>query len=90
MNDLPSISRESDGYMKSFKVDQPTEYLEFLSKYNFVILQILSEEEADATVSELFEKVAPNVKMDDPTTWENDSWSATCSLHSLSPKIAVI
>jgi hypothetical protein len=100
MNNLPSISREDDGYLKSFTVDQKDEYLEFLSKYNFVILQILSEEEADATVSNLFDEVAPNVNVDDLATWENDYWSATCpaamsatlskSLHSLSPKTVAI
>ena len=69
-----SISRESDGYMKSFNVNQKDEYMEFLAKYNFVILQILSEEEANQTVSDFFENVAVNVDIYNSDTWENEYW----------------
>jgi hypothetical protein len=70
---LPTISRESDGYLQSFDVEDK-EYLKFLNKYNFVILKILSEKEADDTVEDFFKNVTPNVDKYDSSTWENQFW----------------
>ena len=74
MFNLPSLSREEDGFLKSFTINEKDEYTEFLKKYNFVILRILTEEEADESVDDFFNNVVPNVDRNDPSTWEQEFW----------------
>eukprot|EP01119_Soliformovum_irregulare_P023817 TRINITY_DN8400_c0_g1_i1.p1 TRINITY_DN8400_c0_g1~~TRINITY_DN8400_c0_g1_i1.p1 ORF type:complete len:373 (-),score=57.70 TRINITY_DN8400_c0_g1_i1:73-1191(-) len=77
--EIPSIRRDDEGYVESFKIDQTEAFLEFFDKYGFVVIdEIISSEDAKATVEEIWQMIeqsgAKTIKRDDPTTWTNDAW----------------
>lgn len=65
---------DDEGYVQSFKLDQVEEYIEFFKKYGFVVVDnVVSSEDADATVSDVWDQLEKEskgaVKRDDTTTW---------------------
>jgi len=73
-------------YVKSFTTEQVSEYKEFFNKFGFVIIrEILSKEEAAATVDDIWNYVETRgwlrskdeaeryskIKRNDPSTWDN-------------------
>lgn len=67
-NSLPLI----EGYVKTFKLtDNPKEMHEFFSHYKLIVFEnILSEEEIDLTIDNLWDNY-PDANRRDETTWHN-------------------
>jgi len=74
-----------DNYLLSFTPDEPEEYLGFLKKYGFVVIKVLSEEECEESIGELFadanlqaeeegRKQKKKVRRDEEESWESDNW----------------
>eukprot|EP00761_Pharyngomonas_kirbyi_P003690 gb/GECH01003694.1/.p1 GENE.gb/GECH01003694.1/~~gb/GECH01003694.1/.p1 ORF type:complete len:387 (+),score=91.42 gb/GECH01003694.1/:1-1161(+) len=65
---------------RSFNIEQTQEIKQFFEKYGFVVVDnVLSSEECDASIDEVWGEVADcdgNLKREDPDTWlEESNWS---------------
>eukprot|EP01116_Phalansterium_solitarium_P002614 TRINITY_DN12745_c0_g1_i1.p1 TRINITY_DN12745_c0_g1~~TRINITY_DN12745_c0_g1_i1.p1 ORF type:complete len:338 (-),score=52.75 TRINITY_DN12745_c0_g1_i1:173-1186(-) len=77
---------DRDGFLKSFDY-QDDDWLGYLNRWGFVVLQVLTESECDATVEALFEELnqqalatqATPLNLHDSTTWENENWPSPAS-----------
>src|SRR5690349_2985861 len=65
-----------DGYMLSFRSDQPDQYLPLFERHGFCVLQILNVSECTSSLLEMFsdfnhfatsDRVSP-IRLDDPST----------------------
>jgi hypothetical protein len=80
----PSVTRTS------FEPDQEAEYLQFFAANGFVVVRnVLTPQQIAQTIDEIWESTvligsAPHVKRHDPTTWEDDTWPASCDRGFLS------
>ena len=54
---IEKVPRDSDGYSVSFQVDDVANWKAFLDHYGYVVVKILSDQEADDTVKEFFSEV---------------------------------
>jgi len=83
---FPRYPETDDGYLESFSPDDSDKYLNYLNKYGFCIIKVLTIEQCDATIDELFNDInkrSPNdnnnkhkqkIDRHDPMTWETVNW----------------
>eukprot|EP01124_Arcella_intermedia_P032330 TRINITY_DN7517_c0_g1_i1.p1 TRINITY_DN7517_c0_g1~~TRINITY_DN7517_c0_g1_i1.p1 ORF type:complete len:397 (+),score=95.28 TRINITY_DN7517_c0_g1_i1:40-1230(+) len=82
---FPRYPEKEDGYLVSFHYTQAKEHQEMLSKYGFVVVQLLDAEQCDRTVGEFWEDANRRskdkkgdtyipIEKDKPWTWETPNW----------------
>lgn len=73
---------DDEGYMTTFEPDHSDEWLEFLSRYGFVVLDIFSPQQCERTIDEFWEQMrahrpqhaAQDLDRNDFRTWESENW----------------
>lgn len=78
MNDYPKPTLESDGYMKTFSIDENEAYQSFFDTYGFVVLRdVLSAAECDTSCDEIWDSLEaqePEIDRQNPLTWTERYW----------------
>jgi hypothetical protein len=70
---------DSDGYTKSFSIEETTAVLDFFQKYGFVVVRnvIDSESQIDDTIDEIWsilKVLNPIIDKNDSSTWDDKYW----------------
>ncbi|UJR29326.1 hypothetical protein I4U23_010538 [Adineta vaga] len=70
---------DSDGFTKSFSIEQTTEFVDFFQKYGFVVIRdiIDSKLQIEDTINEIWDLLRvlnPKINKNDSSTWENTYW----------------
>jgi len=90
---------DSEGYCKSFSLDEEQELLSFFDEFGFVVINnVLTKEEVEKTIIEIWDALEEHswgweekdkVLRDDPRTWTNDFWpQAIMKLGILGDRVA--
>jgi hypothetical protein len=70
---------DSDGYTKSFSIEETTAVLDFFQEYGFVVVRnvIDSESQIDDTIDEIWsilKVLNPIIDKNDSSTWDDKYW----------------
>jgi cytochrome oxidase Cu insertion factor (SCO1/SenC/PrrC family) len=70
---------DSNGYTKSFSLDERTDLLNFFEEYGFVVVRniIDSDSQIEDTIDEIWNLLRvlnPNIDKNDSSTWDDKYW----------------
>lgn len=70
---------DSDGYTKSFSIEETTAIVDFFQEYGFVVVRniIDSESQLEDTIDEIWSILRvlnPKIDKNDTSTWEDKYW----------------
>ena len=70
---------DSNGYTKSFSLDETADVLQFFDEYGFVVVRNIVEcqsqiEETIDEIWQLLHVLNPNIDKNDPSTWDDKYW----------------
>jgi hypothetical protein len=70
---------DSDGYTKSFSIEETTALVDFFREYGFVVTRnvVDSESQIEETIDEIWSILRvlnPKIDKNDSSTWDNEYW----------------
>jgi ectoine hydroxylase-related dioxygenase (phytanoyl-CoA dioxygenase family) len=74
----PKLQVESDGYMKSFTIEERQGYKNFFDAYGFVVIRdVISESDCETSIGEVWESLQEKnqfIDRNNPQTWSEEYW----------------
>jgi hypothetical protein len=69
----------SNGYTKSFSIEETTDLLKFFEEYGFVVVRniVESKSQIEDTINEIWDMLRvlnPNIEKNDSSTWDDKYW----------------